>query len=259
MRSSTASAPELLAAYDEQVRRRPVPDGPDDVVEHADGVVRCVSATGWSGVTYSDLAGRDADAVIAAQLARMTGTGSGSTTPRRAARPARPAARRGLRGRGARDADGRRAGPARADGAGACPASRCARSARTASRTSWPCTTPSSAATTAISGASCASASSAAPPSPSSPTRAPRRSRPPGWSSSRAPTSPACGATRRCPTHRGRGSSARWSPARAARVRARLSLPAGRRDGDEPPAVRAPGLRRARDTTPFIWRGSPRA
>ena len=74
MRTSTASAPELLAAYDEQVRRRPVPDGPDDVVEQVGGVVRCVSATGWSGVTYSDLAGRDADAVIAAQLARMTGT-----------------------------------------------------------------------------------------------------------------------------------------------------------------------------------------
>ena len=47
---------------------------PDDVVEHAGGVVRCVSATGWSGVTYSDLAGRDADAAIAAQLARMPGT-----------------------------------------------------------------------------------------------------------------------------------------------------------------------------------------
>jgi hypothetical protein len=74
MPSSTASAPELLAAYDEQVRRRPVPDGPDDVVEHAGGVVRCVSATGWSGITYSDLAGRDADAAIAAQVARMPGT-----------------------------------------------------------------------------------------------------------------------------------------------------------------------------------------
>ena len=45
MRSSTASAPELLAAYDEQIRRRPVPDGPDDVVESEDGVVRFVSVT----------------------------------------------------------------------------------------------------------------------------------------------------------------------------------------------------------------------
>ena len=74
MRSTPASAPELLAAFDEQVRRRPVPDGPDDVVEQVDGVVRCVSASGWSGVTYSDLAGRDADAAIAAQVARFPGT-----------------------------------------------------------------------------------------------------------------------------------------------------------------------------------------
>src|SRR5215210_2110694 len=71
MRSATAPAPDLLAAYDEQVRRRPVPDGPDDFVEEADGVVRCVSARGWSGVTYSDLARADADAAIAAQIARF--------------------------------------------------------------------------------------------------------------------------------------------------------------------------------------------
>ena len=51
-----------------------MPDGPDDVVEHDGGVVRCVSATGWSGVTYTDLAGRDADATIAAQIARFDGT-----------------------------------------------------------------------------------------------------------------------------------------------------------------------------------------
>jgi GNAT superfamily N-acetyltransferase len=74
-RGSTASAPDLLAAYDEQVRRRPVPDGPDDVVEQADGVVRVISATGgWSGVTYADLTGRDADAAIAAQIARLPGS-----------------------------------------------------------------------------------------------------------------------------------------------------------------------------------------
>ena len=72
-RSTSASVPELLAAYDEQVRRRPVPDGPGDVVEHADGVVRVVSAAGWSGVTYSDLSGRDPDAAIAAQIARFRG------------------------------------------------------------------------------------------------------------------------------------------------------------------------------------------
>jgi GNAT superfamily N-acetyltransferase len=73
MRSAAAPAPELLAAYDEQVRRRPLPDGPDDVVEHADGVVRVISAMGWSGVVYADLQGRDADAVIAAQIARLPG------------------------------------------------------------------------------------------------------------------------------------------------------------------------------------------
>jgi GNAT superfamily N-acetyltransferase len=71
MRTHSASAPDLLAAYDEQVRRRPVPDGPGDVVEHADGVVRVVSASGWSGVTYVDLSGRDPDAAIAAQIDRF--------------------------------------------------------------------------------------------------------------------------------------------------------------------------------------------
>jgi GNAT superfamily N-acetyltransferase len=74
MRSARASAPDLLAAFDEQIRRRPVPDGPGDVVEREDGVVRCVSPTGWSGVTYSDLAGRDAGAAIAALIARMPGS-----------------------------------------------------------------------------------------------------------------------------------------------------------------------------------------
>ena len=73
MRSAAPPAPELLAAYDEQVRRRPLSDGPDDVVEHADGVVRIVSATGRSGVVYADLQGRDADAVIAAQITRLPG------------------------------------------------------------------------------------------------------------------------------------------------------------------------------------------
>ena len=68
---SSSSAPELLAAYDAQVRRRPAPDTPDDVVEQAGGVVRVVSATGWSGVTYADLTGLDPDAAISAQIARI--------------------------------------------------------------------------------------------------------------------------------------------------------------------------------------------
>lgn len=73
MRAASASAPDLLAAYDEQVRRRPLPDGPDDLVEHADGVVRLVSRSGWSGVTFADLTDRDAGAVISAQIARFPG------------------------------------------------------------------------------------------------------------------------------------------------------------------------------------------
>jgi len=73
MRDTSASVPELLAAYDEQVRRRPVRDTPDDVVEQAGGVVRVISATGWSGVVYADLTGRDPDAAIAAQIERFPG------------------------------------------------------------------------------------------------------------------------------------------------------------------------------------------
>jgi GNAT superfamily N-acetyltransferase len=73
MSATSASVPELLAAYDAQVRRRPAADTADDVVEHDGGVVRIVSATGWSGVTYADLGGRDADAAIAAQIDRFPG------------------------------------------------------------------------------------------------------------------------------------------------------------------------------------------
>ena len=53
----------LLAAFDAQIRRG---------TGHDDGVVRAVcDPDGWSGVTWSDLEGRDADAVIAAQIARF--------------------------------------------------------------------------------------------------------------------------------------------------------------------------------------------
>jgi GNAT superfamily N-acetyltransferase len=53
----------LLAAFDAQIRRG---TGPDD------GVVRAVwDADGWRGVTWCDLEGRDADAVIADQIARF--------------------------------------------------------------------------------------------------------------------------------------------------------------------------------------------
>ena len=59
----------MLTAFDEQVRRHPDGDGR---VEHDRGVIRCVSdAAGWNGVTWSDLDDGNADAVIAAQLARF--------------------------------------------------------------------------------------------------------------------------------------------------------------------------------------------
>lgn len=63
---------EVLAAYDEQVRRRPQCDGPGIQVEREAGVVRVVSApNGWTGVTWSDLDEVSADAVIAAQVERF--------------------------------------------------------------------------------------------------------------------------------------------------------------------------------------------
>lgn len=65
---------EVLAAYDEQVRRRPESDGSPVRVERADGVVRVVSANhGWTGVTWSDLDEVTADAAIAAQIDRFAG------------------------------------------------------------------------------------------------------------------------------------------------------------------------------------------
>ena len=261
MRSSTASAPDLLAAYDEQVRRRPVPDGPDDVVEHEGGVVRCVSATGWSGVTYSDLAGRDADAAIAAQLARMPGTWEWKHySLRRAARPARAAARRGLRGRGGGDADGRRAAH-RLDlpRAGACPASRCGRSAPTASPTSWPCTTPSSAATTSTSGDVVRARLERGTAVPGRRLRRRRRrSPPPGSSSSRAPASRGCGATRTLPAHRGRGLFRAIVALRAqlARERGFRYLQVDAMETSRPLFARL-GFAELATTTPFIWRAGP--
>jgi hypothetical protein len=62
----------ILAAYDDQIRRHPGPDGPDVRVEAGDGVVCVIAgADGWSGVTWSDLSERDADAAIAATVGRF--------------------------------------------------------------------------------------------------------------------------------------------------------------------------------------------
>jgi len=62
----------VLAAFDEQIRRRPKPDAPDARVEHDDGVIRRVAGgDGWNGVIWSDLERSTADAVIAAQISRF--------------------------------------------------------------------------------------------------------------------------------------------------------------------------------------------
>jgi GNAT superfamily N-acetyltransferase len=61
----------MLAAFDQQVRRRPVPDPPDGHVEDDGKVVRLIGA--WNGVVWSDLDATDADAVIAEQVRRLAG------------------------------------------------------------------------------------------------------------------------------------------------------------------------------------------
>ena len=62
----------VLAAFDEQIRRRPGTDAPDSHVERDGGVVRSISdGDGWSGVTWCALDELSADAVIAAQISRF--------------------------------------------------------------------------------------------------------------------------------------------------------------------------------------------
>ena len=59
----------MLALYDRQVRRGHRGDGPEDLVEYVDGVLRHVGdASGWCGVLWSDLDEATADAAIAEQL-----------------------------------------------------------------------------------------------------------------------------------------------------------------------------------------------
>lgn len=66
---------EILAAFDEQVRRRGVLDLPGGYVERDARVTRCGSADGWTGVSWSELDPTSADAVIAAQVRRFTALG----------------------------------------------------------------------------------------------------------------------------------------------------------------------------------------
>ncbi|MDA0170961.1 GNAT family N-acetyltransferase [Solirubrobacter taibaiensis] len=68
----------MLAAYDEQVRRRPTPDLPGGWVERDRGVVRCISGPdAWNGVTWCALEDADVDAVIAAQIDAFAGIAEG--------------------------------------------------------------------------------------------------------------------------------------------------------------------------------------
>ena len=61
---------ELLAIYEEQVRRRPTWEG----VERADRVIRLLHPA-WRGILWSDLDESNADAVIAREIERFEGVG----------------------------------------------------------------------------------------------------------------------------------------------------------------------------------------
>ena len=68
----------LRAVFDEQVRRRTRADAPRAHAERAGAIVRRVATdgSGWSGITWSGLAGPDAaDRVIAAQIRYFAGLG----------------------------------------------------------------------------------------------------------------------------------------------------------------------------------------
>ena len=68
----------VRAAFDEQVRRRTRDDGPGGRAEADGAVVRVIAGDGqgWSGVTWSALAGpAEADRVIAAQVRYFAGLG----------------------------------------------------------------------------------------------------------------------------------------------------------------------------------------
>jgi GNAT superfamily N-acetyltransferase len=66
--------PAVLTAFDEQMRRRPVP-GPGVLIEVEERVTRTVGSDGsWSAVVWSDLTAADADEMIAAEVARSAGS-----------------------------------------------------------------------------------------------------------------------------------------------------------------------------------------
>ncbi len=61
----------VLAAFDEQIRRKPGADAPGRAVERDPRWVRSVSTDGWAGVTWSQLDAATADRAIADQVARF--------------------------------------------------------------------------------------------------------------------------------------------------------------------------------------------
>jgi ribosomal protein S18 acetylase RimI-like enzyme len=66
----------MLAAFDEQLRRQPVPDPPAGWIEREDEVIRSLTGgEGWNGVAWSALNSRNADAIIAAQISRFAELG----------------------------------------------------------------------------------------------------------------------------------------------------------------------------------------
>jgi GNAT superfamily N-acetyltransferase len=61
----------VLAAFDGQMRRNPAPE-PQSCVEREPRVTRIVSSRdGWTGVLWTDLTDKDADAMIVAQISRF--------------------------------------------------------------------------------------------------------------------------------------------------------------------------------------------
>lgn len=67
---------DVLRAFDEQVRRCTERDVPEEVVELDDQVLRRLAPRGlWSGIVWSQLDERNADAVIAAQVERFAQQG----------------------------------------------------------------------------------------------------------------------------------------------------------------------------------------
>ncbi|MBJ7601658.1 MAG: GNAT family N-acetyltransferase [Candidatus Dormibacteraeota bacterium] len=62
----------VLAAFDQQIRRRPQPDTLDGHLEQDGRVIRSISrGEGWTGLTWCELDEANADSVIAGQISRF--------------------------------------------------------------------------------------------------------------------------------------------------------------------------------------------